>query len=419
MDNTKLVGLVDCNNFFVSCERLFRPDLAAAPTLVLSANDGCVVARSQEVKDLHIPMGVPYFKIKDIVKDNGIEVFSGNLTLYRDISRRIFSIICDEFTEVEQYSIDEAFFLVENDSHLKDKLQLVRSRVLTEVGMPVSIGVASSKTLAKISTDIAKNCTGTFVLSESDWKDRSSNFPLASIWGVGRRTAESLTRNGIRFVQDYIDLPTFFVRQHYGVVGERLQSELKGEYVYAVDKKRPLQKSLMSSRSFSHKTEDINVLADALAYHVRSVTADLRGMDAGAKNLRVSLRTSRHGDYFIRGGSLETVFASYTSDTFVLLKEAQKLLHKLYEDNVPYNKIGVTVSDIQSCSVSQQSLFGGSKPVDNNSLLKVIDGLNKQSDKELLVLGSHLRSKTWQSKSAKKSQSYTTSWSDLPRVSAN
>ncbi len=413
------VGLVDCNNFFVSCERLFRPDLLNHPTLVLSSNDGCVVARSQEVKDIGIPMGVPYFKIKDIIKDKGIQTFSGNLTLYRDISRRVFDIVRDEFSVVEQYSVDEAFFLIENNNETLSSLKNVRDRVLREVGVPVSLGVASSKTLAKISTDLAKKASGVNVLQESGWVALSEDLQLSTVWGVGRQLAQKFAQDDLKSVADFCNTDKAIIQQIYGVVGARLHAELLGEYIHQVGSKRPLQKSLMSTRSFSKSTENKDIILDALAHHARSVALDLRAMNAKSAVVRVSLKTSRHGDFFLRGGTKELVLQHSTNDTFEIIKAAETLFIELYESEVPYQSVGVIVSGIQSTDLTQNSLFLKDLPNDNDPLFAALDKLNKNADRELVQVGSRLKQPLWQSKSAARSNSYTTQWSEVPVVTAS
>lgn len=411
-----LIGLVDCNNFFVSCERLFRPDLECQPVLVLSANDGCVVARSQEVKDIGIPMGVPYFKIKDTVKDNAIQVFSGNITLYRDISRRVFAVMRREFSTVEQYSIDECFFTLTPSTTLAARLSDIRQQIRQEVGIPVSIGVASSKTLAKIATDEAKRAQGVQVFLDTAWQDRVAAMSLAQVWGVGRGLAEQYRSAGLETVGDLLEVDAALLRQRFGVVAARQQAELSGQLVYRVERKRSLQQSLMSSRSFKKTTMDQAVLADAAAYHVRHLAEELRSMQAGAQVVRVSLRTSRHGDYFLRGGSKEAVLPQATNDTFTLMSAAQDLVSSLYESAVPYQKVGVTLSHI-SPETREQTLFTNNEH-DRSAILTAVDELNTRADRELVTLGSRLRTADWQPQSAARSQAYTTQWSDIARVSA-
>jgi len=412
------IGLVDCNNFFVSCERLFRPDLQSKPTLVLSANDGCVVARSQEVKDIGIPMGVPYFKIKDIIKDKDIQVFSGNIILYRDISRRVFDIVRKAFATVEQYSIDEAFFTGDAEEISQDSLQMLQAKVWQEVGIPISIGLADSKTLAKIATDIAKKKSGVCMLHNKQWSKLSPDMPLGSVWGIGRGLVEQYRRHGLKTVADLLAVDPSLLCQRFGIVSARQHAELSGIAVHTLTKERPLQQSLMSSRSFKKTTTDMAVLADATAYHVRHIAADLRSMQAVAKIIRVSIQPSRHGDFFLQGGSSEAILEQGTSDTIVLLQAASRLLEHMYTREVPYQKVSVTVSGISTVHSVQNTLFSqGTESRGSNELYTAIDALNKDNN-ELVVLGSRLQEKAWQPKAEKRSFAYTTRWNEICQVSA-
>lgn len=368
---------------------------------------------------MSIPMGVPHFQIKDIIKDKGIAVFSGNLTLYRDISRRVFAVVAESFAKLEQYSIDEAFVILSDVTDLQQLIAQVKDNVFTQTGMPVSIGVASSKTLAKYAVDQAKQTTGCYVLTQDEWLRSAATVPLPTLWGVGRRLAEQYKTAGLFTAADLMQADQSRVAQLFGVQGTRLQAELAGEYVHLVTSKRPLQKSLMSSRSFATKTENKAILSDALAYHARHIAAQLRSMDAVAGTIRVSLQTSRHGDFLLRGGSLVTVLTEPTADTFTLISQAAQLLESLYEPAVPYQKVGVMVGEITNRLSLTTSLFP--KPqTDNAALLQTIDALNKTvSGRELIVFGSRLQTKQWQSKAVARSAAYTTRWSDIARVSAS
>jgi len=418
MKSNILIGLIDCNNFFVSCERIFRPDLENVPTLVLSSNDGCVVARSQEVKDIGIPMGIPYFKVKDIVKDKGIAVFSGNLTLYRDISRRVFDIAREEFSEVEQYSIDEAFFTLPEKELSEARLLAMRKRIYCEVGVLVSVGVGYSKTIAKMATDEAKKQSGVHIFLQDSFLTKNANTPLSKVWGVGRNMNVALQGVGLQTINDLICAEPALLRQVYGVVAARLQAELRGSYVNQVCPKRPLQRSVMSSKSFNKTTNNMTILEDALAHHVRHIAADLRSMQSVASVIRVSLGTSRHGDYFMRGGSQEAGLGEGSDDTFVLMRAAHDLLRELYEPGVLYQKVGVTVSGIRLAGSMSHNLFEEAGSAANGELLAIVDGLNKKGNRELISIGTRLRSEAWQAKSAKRSPACTTQWSDLITVSA-
>ncbi|MBP6881028.1 MAG: Y-family DNA polymerase [Candidatus Pacebacteria bacterium] len=412
----QLIGLLDCNNFFVSCERLFRPDLIGKPVLVLSSNDGCVVARSQEVKDIGVLMGVPYFQIKDIVKKHGITVFSSHFALYRDISRRVFSVMRQELEIVEQYSIDEAFFAVKGDSY--ELAKRVKSAVERSVGIPVSVGIAATKTQVKYANSLAKRGGGVHVLDDDTWKSSVSDIPLSSIWGVGGKLSAKYRQHQLHTVADLLRLDRQRVATLFGVGGVRLQAELSGESVFPLLQKHEPQQSIMSSRSFRESTTQLPILEDAVAYHVRHAAADLRSQGQETTRLLVSIRPSRHGDFMFRGGSKEAVLLAPTNDSMALLKVAHDLLRELFEPDVPYKKAGVMLTGLCLTGGGQQSLFTPKKEASNEQLMSVIDGVNRREGREVIQIGSRLQSSHWQAKAEVCSPSYTTQWSEVAVVKA-
>ena len=414
------IGLLDCNNFFVSCERLFRPDLKGKPVVVLSSNDGCVVARSQEIKDKGIQMGVPYFQIKDIIKDIGGVTFSSHFALYRDISRRVFEAMRTELDVVEQYSVDEAFFKIEGDSvlELHKKILDIKDRVERVVGIPVSVGLAHSKTQAKYASSLAKKTTGTFVLTEEEWGSRVSEILLGNIWGVGLRSAEAYRKKGLLTVADLLALERRQMEELFGVVGVRLWQELQGIPSVTLSRQVQSQKSILNSRSFKGTSSDKAVLHDAIAYHVREAAEDLRAMKQKTALIQVHLGTSRHGDYLLQGGTAIALLPSPTNDTFVLLRAAGDLVESLFKADVPYKKAGILLSNFTPETVSQMALFTDEVEEKTKDLMPMIDAINNRSGRNSVLLGSRLQTKKWHSSQEARSPAYTTSWSDIATVKA-
>lgn len=411
--------MLDCNNFFVSCERLFRPDLKGKPVVVLSSNDGCVVARSQEIKDKGIPMGVPYFQIKDIIKDISATTFSSHFALYRDVSRRVFEVMRKEIDTIEQYSVDEAFFTMTGSlEEVNGNTRSLKDRVELEVGVPVSVGVSLSKTQAKYASSVAKKAGGMYVMTQSEWFERTPTIPLFSIWGIGQRSAEAYRKHGIETVADLLKLERRQALGLFGVVGERLWLELKGVPSGALSKRREHQKSILNSRSFKGTTSDLAVLKDAVASHVREAAEDLRSMDLKAGCIQVSLGTSRHGDFILQGGSKHTVFGEPTDDTFLFLKTTMNLVDEIYRTDVPYKKAGVLLTDFTPKTVQQLSIFDKKVETKTASLMPVIDALNRVVGRDSIVLGSRLQTNKWQSSTQSKSPAYTTDWSEIKTVKA-
>lgn len=408
------IGVLDCNNFFVSCERLFRPDLQKRPMVVLSSNDGCIVARSQEIKDNGIPMGVPYFQVKDKLLELEAKVFSSHLALYRDVSRRVFVAMREELSEVEQYSIDEAFFRVEHDPEAIARR--LKSRVEQMVGIPVSIGIAASKTQAKFVNQVAKKTTGAVVWGPEEWRTQSTAIHLGEIWGVGGRLAQRYRRAGFVTVHDILITDPLVIRSLFGIMGVRLQRELAGFAAYPVTVRTTLQKSLVSSRSFAKTITDLPTISDAVAYHVRHVAADLRAMNCGALAIRISLRPSRYGAFALRGGSQEITFNSPTDDTPTLLRAASEMLSAVYQTGVPYQKAGVSIARLALLQSNTASLFEEPPSSSAVTIDSVIDTLNQKWGRTIIEQGRQTRADAWRSTSAMRSPAYTTRWSDIATV---
>lgn len=420
-----MIGLMDCNNFFVSCERLFRPDLRNKPVAVLSSNDGCIVARSQEVKDLGISMGVPYFQVQDLCKKHNITLFSSNFQLYRDISKRVMCALRDEFGCCEVYSVDEAFFELTGESRID--LEGIRMRIIQKTGIPVSIGVASTKTLAKVANNIAKRgnvrltkshiSEGVCVMGMDDWRTVAESMSCGSIWGIGRQTSTVLTKNDINTVSELLALDRTYVRSLFGVVGERVYMELQGVPVYSLSESlENEQESYTSTRSFHSTTHDKNALMSALAHHVSEVAERLRADDCVGSKLAIIIRGSRFGDFSHYDSTVSTPLIIPTNDTFVLMKEVSQLLNILYDASVPYKKAGVIVSGIEPKIMAENSLFGGD--IKTQSLSSLEDEINKKFGKRALCHGTVLGKQKWQERAERKSPNYTTSWQDVAIVKA-
>ncbi len=408
-----LIGILDCNNFFVSCERLFRPDLRDQPVVVLSNNDGCVVARSQEVKDIGVPMGVPYFKVKDMLQKHCVTVFSSNFALYRDLSHRVFRVMRDELAQVEQYSVDEAFFTITTDP--KKLAAHLKCTVEQQVGIPVSVGVAHTKTQAKYANDVAKRAGGVFVCTQEMWRSRIATIKLSEIWGVGPAMALRYQKRGFHTVADLLVVDRSQIAGWYGIEGVKLQQELSGMSVSQVTIAARVQKSIMSSRSFAATTTDKAVLLDALQHHVRQVASELRAVAQTAGVLRISALPSRHGDFMLRGGVREARLPNPTNDTLVLTRVALTLLDELYEPGVPYKKAGVTVTAFSPAGDRLQ-LFETESTQYSKVLLEVIDQLNIKAGREVVIAGTQLRTDAWRARAEKQSPKYTTTWTDVPIV---
>lgn len=419
-----MIGLIDCNNFFVSCERLFRPDLLKKPVLVLSSNDGCVISRSQEVKDLGIPMGIPYFEIRDVCTKEGITVFSSNFKLYRDISTRVMLSVREVCSEVEVYSVDEAFFVLPETCTYADLVK-IRSVVMQYTGIPVSIGAAPTKTLAKIANGIAKkghlgmlrSVQGVFILDLNEWNLLKESFPCSSVWGIGRSTAEILNKFKIATVSDLLRMDVGWIRNQFGVVGERLLFELSGKSVYSVgDGHTEKQETYTSTRSFGKNVFEKDVVMSALAYHIAHVAEKLRSDKRVGKRLTILTLSGKYGPRFEPDSSQSIELESHTSDTFVLLNAVRKLLDRSFQAGFPYKKAGVIVSDIMDEGRHTDSIFAELQSL--RDVCDITDTLNTRFGKNSVRLGSIYNQKEWADRHEKLSPQYTTSWREIAIVKA-
>ncbi len=413
-----MVGLMDCNNFFVSCERLFRPDLKGKPVAVLSSNDGCIVARSQEVKDLGIEMGVPYFEVKDFCIKNNVTLFSSNFTLYRDLSTRVMQALKEEFDAIQVYSIDEAFFEVQEGTSI-ESLTDVRGRIVQKTGIPVSFGIAPTKTMAKIANGQAKKGNGVAWLTLEEAKKVYPSMVCGSIWGIGRRTSARLSELGIGTVDALLSSPRSLIREEFGVVGERLCMELSGTRTDEKDEEEGVQGSIMSTRSFGKPVLDEAVLMSSLGHHVTQVGEKLRERDCAASSLRILCATSRHGDYAFRSRSKTIEFTIPTNDTVELLKAAKTMLHEIFEEGIPYKKAGAIVSGLIPTKYIAGSLFTEkSEEKNQTSLDSVVDALNERFGRAVVRPGVNMHEGRWLDRKDARSPSYTTKWNEIAIVQA-
>lgn len=414
------IGLLDCNNFFVSCERLFRPDLEGKPVVILSSNDGCIISRSNEAKALGIQMGAPYFQVRDELKKNDVVVFSGNITLYRDISSRVMNTLASCGVRFEPYSIDEAFFILEDGEATPEYLHAIRERVRTWTGIPVSIGAGKSMVIAKYASEKAKKGRGVHIIHPGDaWGEEMKNIHVGELWGVGRSSTATLLKNGIQSAYVITKTDTARLRELLGISGVRLRESLEGNGHVELSSHAD-QQSIMSSRSFGETTTSKHVLFEALSYHIEHAARKMRREGMAALRMSVQIRPRRHGTYMLRGGYDEVVFDVPTRDTRVFLRHAKASLDRLYEKGVPYGKAGVMLGGFVPLDRVTGSLF--SEPHErarSSKLMETIDALAaKYGPSGALRFGFTPRRSTTTSRASFRSKEYTTSWSEIPHVLA-
>jgi len=419
-------ALVDCNNFFVSCERLFRPDLINRPVLVLSNNDGCVVARSQEVRELGVPMGVPYFQIKDVVRCNNIQCFSSNFALYSDISQRIVSILGQYAADIEVYSIDEAFMDLANMpiENLQSWGDDLTRRVQRDIGMPVSVGIAPNKTLAKLASHYAKKQTKSCIIDPSNnhanYTKILEDTDVDDIWGVGRSNSARLKSAGIKNALQLSGVSESWVHQVFGVNGVRVCSELNGKQVYSLEAHKPPQKSLMVSRSFGHTINNLYELETAVVNFASRAGYKLRRSNQQVSDFGIYLRF-KTPDGETHNQMLSAKLSVASNDTPELAGESLRLLREAFSPDYGYKKAGVFANNLTSANLCQVNLLDKLSPKirqKRTKLMEAMDNINQKYGNDTIHVGAMDTTKnSWHSQKKRISPAYTTDWLQLPKVS--
>lgn len=424
----KTFALVDCNNFYVSCERVFNPKLKRVPVMVLSNNDGCVVARSNEVKALGIRMGTPAFKCDELIKKHNIQVFSSNYTLYADMSRRVMDTLRKFTPDLEIYSIDEAFLSLAGFDlrNCKSYGQKIRKTVYKWTGIPVSIGIAETKALAKAANEIAKKHdehSGVVDLINCSDKEIDSyleQLNVSDVWGVGHQYNKLLTSNNIYTAKDLKYANTSWIRKKMTVMGERCVYELNGLSCFGLDKHPEPKKAICSSRSFGVPVISKHDLEEAVASYVSRATEKLRSQNSYANVLIVFINTNRFKkDEPQYSNSVYIKLKEPTSSTIDLTKSALSGLIMIYKPGYKYKKAGVLLEGIQPDNQIQLKLFHSfnrAKKQQINVLMKTIDLINKRWGRDSLKLAAEGTKQAWKMQRARLSQRYTTNWNELLEI---
>ena len=425
----QLFGLLDCNSFFASCEKLFRPDLKNKPVVVLSNNDGVVVARSPEAKKLGIPMGEAYFKIKRFVESGQVIVFSSNYRLYGDMSNRVMKTLQRWTPHVEIYSIDEAFIDLTNHNSIsvESLMSEIVSTVTKWTGIPVSLGVGPTMTLAKVANDVAKKSGGMCSLIAPSIREQAlANMEIGDVWGIGRRLAPKLTRIGFRTAKDLAAVDPLWMRKNFSVVQERLVRELNGEPCLDLTEVATPRKNIQVSRSFSEATNNYRSLAEAVSTFAAKACEKARSEGTVAAAVYVHLNTSwyKKNDSYISDGKMRG-FNVPTSSSPEVIRNALALLREIYRAGVFYKKASVMLLNLQDSNVakSQGILFdmGGKNPEEqqrDDTLMETVDRINRSFGKGTMLFGSQGVEQKWRGASEHCSPNYTISYVDLPVVMA-
>ena len=422
----RVFALIDCNNFYASCERLFRPDLIGKPVVILSNNDGCIVARSNEAKALGISMGAPLFKMKHLIAKHGVHVFSSNYALYGDLSHRVMDVIRQMECNVEVYSIDEAFLTLPMNK-IWNRLEYIaelRERVRKHVGIPVSIGIATTKTLAKIANRVAKKnpqYQGVFDLVGNDQIDQVlRETEVGDIWGIGRKHAEKLIGRGIYTALDLKRADETWIRKQLTVVGARTVMELNEIPCISLEKAPPCPKSIITSRSFGHPIADIENLREAVISYVSMAAEKLRKQAVEADNLNLYITTGPFDEHSNYSNNQTISLPRPTSSTPDLIEAALRCLKSIYRPGYRYRKAGIMLAGIVKQGYKQQDLFSPTIPVkEDKPLMTALDKINDKWGRSTIQYGmTEDTDKPWSMQQTRKSPAYTTNWQELPVVKA-
>ncbi len=417
-----IFALVDCNNFYVSCERIFEPSLEGRPVVVLSNNDGCVVSRSNEAKRLGIGMGVAFFKVKDFDAKHGLVALSSNYTLYADMSRRVMETLCNFTPEIEVYSIDEAFLNLSGlGDNLTDYGRRIRQTVKQWTGMPVSVGIAETKTLAKIANRIAKRspeAAGVFELTEQARIDEAlAQTGVENIWGVGIKTCIKLKREGIKTALALRGVDAEWMRRRFGVTGVRTVYELRGISCYELEDQPPAKKGITVSRMFGRKVETVEELKEAIASYASRAGEKLRDEGLAAGAMTVFVMTSRFVDprkrYFNSRGVNFPTATNYTPE---LIDYAAGAIERLYKKGFLYAKAGLILGDLVPEGKVQGNLFDAADRQKSRRLMRAVDAVNIKLPDSRLIWAAEGIGQSWRTKFAKRSKRYTTQWDELLEV---
>ena len=420
------IALIDVNNFYVSCERVFNPKLVNKPVVVLSNNDGCAVARSNEVKALGVGMGAPWFKFKDLAKQHCIIAMSSNYALYADMSNRVMSILRQFSPDQEIYSIDESFLDL-TDFQSRDLIQYgqqMRQRILKWTGLPVCVGIGSTKTLSKLANHCAKKqphfkgVCNLNAMSETERDDLLSQIEVGEIWGVGRQLAPKLQALGFKTVLDLKRANPERLRQQFSVVMEKTIRELNGTVCIELEEVSPPKKQIISSRSFGHPVNDHNSLAESITLYVSRASEKLRKQHSFARSLYVYIRTSpfKPDEPFYSNG-MTISLPSPSDDTRKLVNVALWGLKQIYKPNYNYQKAGVMLSELVPAEGIQTDLFSQTQTSPkSDELMIAMDKINRKMGKESIKLASEGFKRPWKMKQENKSPSYTTSWEDILKI---
>ncbi|MBP6456853.1 MAG: Y-family DNA polymerase [Chitinophagaceae bacterium] len=414
-----MFALIDCNNFYASCERVFRPDLNGKPIVVLSNNDGCVIARSNEAKAVGIPMGAPSFEYEKIFLQHGVQVFSANFALYGDMSNRVMDILSHYSPDIEIYSIDEAFLKLSGFDffNLQNYGEEMRLKVIKWTGIPVSIGIAPTKALAKVANRIAKKYSertkGVYIIDNEEKRIKALKWlKVEDVWGIGRQHSKRLNKIGVSNAYDFTELDDSLVRKQMGIVGLRLKQDLKGIPTLDLEETQ-LKKSIATTRSFEKNYTQYQQLEERIITFASSCAEKLRQQKSCCNSLMVFIHTNGHRKdlpQYSRNMVLKLPFP--TNSSIELSKFATQALKHIFRTGYAYKKAGVIVQDFTADSCLQKTLFEN-RDERHIPLMQAVDKLNMLFGQQKIRLASQDAKRVWKMKQQKLSPRYTTNLNDI------
>jgi DNA polymerase V len=414
------VALIDCNSFYVSCERLFKPKINNKPVVVLSNNDGCVISRSTEAKRIGIKMGEPYFKVKELVRKNNVHIFSSNYALYGDISRRVMKTLKSFSDKIEIYSIDEAFVDL---SHVEGKEiesygKEIREKILKWTGIPTSVGIANTKTLSKVANHIAKkNKTGVIYLNENiDY--HLKNFYISDIWGVGKQLSKLYIKNGIDTAYKLKNISNSWVKKSTNVLGAKTVMELRGITCINLETQEMKRKSCCVSRSFGKKVESLEKLQESITTHCLNAAEKIRNDNQTTRSITIYIRTSpfdKNRKYYSNSITIDLPVA--TSNSLELVKTAINGLKKIYKYGYFYQKAGIVLSKLREASENEFNLLAPIMENKSQTLMKAIDFTNAKYGRNAVSIAQAGINNSWKMRREHSSKIDTASFDFLPKIS--
>ncbi len=415
----KKVALIDCNSFYVSCERLFNPKIQNVPVVVLSNNDGCVISRSTEAKKIGIKMGEPYFKVKELVIKNNVKIFSSNYALYGDLSRRVMKVLKGFTDKIEIYSIDEAFIDLTHikDNQVEEYGKKIRERVLKWTGIPTSVGISSTKTLSKVANHLAKRNKAGVIYLKENIDNALKDFDISDIWGVGKQLSKLYVKNGINNAYELKNISNTWVKKSTNVLGAKTVMELRGIPCINLQTEETKRKSCCVSRSFGKKVESLDKLKESITTHCLNAAEKIRMDKQTTRAITIFIRTSpfdRNRKYYSNSITIELPVS--TDNSLELVKASIEGLNKIYKYGYYYQKAGIILSKLKDASEKELNLLTPILENKSKTLMKAIDFTNARYGRNAISIAQAGINKDWKMRREHSSKIDTASFDSLPKI---